>query len=62
MLQLYYNIKNKIEKESLESRMDQTQYRISGLKGKVEDLDQPNKEYAIHQQQQKTGKEHTRNR
>lgn len=41
--------------------MDQTQYRISGLKGKVEDPDQPNKEYGIHQQQQNTGKEHTRN-
>lgn len=62
MLQLYYNIKNKIEKESLESRMDQTQYRISGLKGKIEVIDQPNKKYEIHHQQQNTGKEHTRNR
>lgn len=35
-------------KESLISRMDQAEYRISGPKDKVEDLDQINKKYEKH--------------
>lgn len=35
-------------KESLISRMDQAEYRLSGPKDKVEDLDQINKKYEKH--------------